>query len=421
MSNMDLDEQKLQRIKDILLEDGGTRDKLNEKEIAKIFKYVAESTNAISNVTIDLENGKSLLVNKKAVTKMIKETDLLDAILETSFDEFLLTSQETELTKYSKELEIDHVKNIVKTKDRFIKQCISYTTTVKGKKIVKKENGRIVASFQSPLDWLNKKYEFNVKDSYLTDREIIEKVEATKTFDIRAEHELIYNAICALLRKKPLELNTDKDIFISFNELHSQLGYKDKLRLEARERYKGALFSLAVLFTNINLEKAVYAGHKEYKKVNGNIENEPLVIYKGFKRAKAKINKTTKIVDGFTTDLTELMKLHFNYTKHYKTTEIQAPKRKSKLKHSEKLECYIKKLYFINIGNKNYCIDLNYKTIFDELKEFDLEEAYNNTNWKTRFIQRKFLSVIAQIDEVKETKIIDSKIRIYFQKNNKKP
>jgi len=217
-----------------------------------------------------------------------------------------------------------------------------------------------------------------------------------------------------------MELNTDKDIFISFNELHSQLGYKDKLRLETRERYKAALYSLAVLFTNINLERAVYAGHKEYKKVNGNIENEPLVIYKGFKRAKAKVNRTTKIVDGFTTDLTELMKLHFNYTKQYKTAEIQEPKRKSKLKHAEKLEYYIKKLHFISIGNKNYCIDLNYKTIFDELKEFGLEEEYNNAREKTKVIKRKILNVITQIDEVKETKIIDNKIRVFFQKKESK-
>jgi len=339
--------------------------------------------------------------------------------LESNYNDFIMTSKETDFQKYNtKDLELMKLTKNVKTKDTEIDHHITYNTSSNGKKIVKKKDGVIITSFQSPLDWLDKTYDLNLSN-IMTDQEVIQKIQATKFFEIKSEQETLYNSTCALLRSKSIKENKDTGIFISFNELHKQMGYKGDLRKTDIDKYKNLIESLSYLHVNISMDKAVYANHKEYYKINGNIENEPLIIYTGFCKAKAKINKTSKIVNGFKTNLTELMKLHFNYTKQYsilpKTIQEQEKTiRKSKLEHATKLDIYIKKLFFINTGNKNYCVDISYNTFFKELKEFNLDDEYKKTIEKSKFIKRKFLNPINKSDVIKKAEILNNKIRIYF-------
>lgn len=381
-------------------------------DVNDTFVKISRITNGVRCKLLKIIN-KSMKNEKSKKEKIIINTTLVD-----SYNDFILTSKETKFQKYDKGLELVRLTNDIKTKDTEMKHSITYYKTVNGKKIKTKKDGCIVTSFQSPLDWLDTTYQLNLTNT-MTDKEILEKVETTKFFEIKSEQEIIYNAVCALMRVKSITENKDTGIFISFNELHKQLGYKDKLRPEQKEKYKNLIYSMSYLHTNISLDKCVYANHKAYYEVNGNIEKEPLVIYKGFCRAKADINKTSRIVDGFKTDLTELMKLHFKFTCQFKVNQIEVHKEKkvkSRLLHASKLENYIKRLYFVSIGNNNYCIDLNYNTLFEELKEFNLDDEYKQASHKTQFLKRKFLNPLNKMAEIKKAEILNNKIRMYFNK-----
>lgn len=374
----------------------------------------------ITEVEIDIDDSarKYLLLilskakNKSKKVKLENEENIINTTLVNSFNDFTLTSPETDFQKYNTNLELQRLTNIVKTQDTKIKQYFEYEKTVKGKKIKIKKDGYIIASFQSPLDWIDTTYHLNTTNT-MTDKEILEKVKTTKCFEITSEQEEIYNAICELIRVKIRE-NKSNEVFISFNELHMQLGYDGKLRSIQKEHYENLIYHMSNLHINIELNKVAYADHKEYFKLHGDIKKEPLIIWGGTYKLQAPKNKTTVKLDGFKTYLTNLMQLHFNFTNHFYIS--QQTKIRSKLPHASKLESYYKKKFFINTGKNNYCIDLKIETIFDILKEFNLECEYNQSSNKPQFVKRQILNPLNKMAEIKKAEILNKMVRTYFIK-----
>lgn len=318
-------------------------------------------------------------IRKMGGKYMFKEVDKLENIV--------FTSQEMNFCSYETELELLRYDNLVKTKNTVF--------SLNGKDIPKKRINEIITSLQTPLDLLEKEYKLEIKNN---DQKIIEKLKAEKHFEMMAIDEEIYHAVCYIIYRQ--SFNESKNIFISLNELHSELGYKTKLTNEKKRYYKKILRKLGYLRININLEKVKY--NKEYKKFYeeyDNIEGENLLYVDYFLKKRQKSNKTTILREGFITRKTQLMILHTEFTNRYYISPLEC---RTKIKHSNRLKHYIKKMYFIDRTNKRPFV-IGLEKIFSYLKEFSLEDEYLKTDRKKLFLERQIFNLI---DEMKEVKLI---------------
>jgi hypothetical protein len=344
------------------------------------------------------------------INKILEKEELIIANRIDVFKPFQLTSKESNFNKYPKELELNKANSTVKTKDL----VIDHST--------KKAKGFIKTCFISPLEWLDKEHNLNLSDD-LEDSETLFNIKKTGHFEVKAREEQIYNAICYLIQQKIYK--REKRIFISFNEIHQQLGYCGQLRPEHKAEYEKIIYKLNFLEVMIDFTNTKYRKYKEFYKSEGNIK-EPLIILVSFTKAKVKSGKTTKILEGFETLTTKLMNLHFNHpgqTNRYFTKEItEVVKNKKKIeaknKHIPKLETYINKLYFLSQSKKTLYIDLKNETIFEELKEFKIKENFEHAKKSRhgeRYLNRNIYKPIESIPVVaKIIKLENDTNRIYW-------
>jgi hypothetical protein len=351
-----------------------------KKEQCKMYLMISRQ----GNLFISEEQFK--IIEKSGAEIMFKNREVDD------YKSFTLTSKEMDLCSYEKDLELLRYSNLVKTKDKIFK--------LNGKNVTKKDMNEIITSLHTPLDLLEKEYNFEITDN---DEKIIEKLKAEKHFEMMAIDEEVFQAVCYLIYQKTF-MNEHSSIFISLNELHRELGYNSKLKEEDKQYYKKILTKLNYLRININIEKSKYREYKKFYKVYDNIEGEPLIYLDYFKKRKQYANKTIVLREGFITRKTQLMILYTEFTKRFYVSPLEC---KTKIKHSSRLKNYLKRLYFIDRKNKRPFL-LNIGTIFNHLSEFNLKDEYLKTNRKKEFLERKIFKLIDEMKEVKKITFVKS-------------
>jgi hypothetical protein len=358
-----------------------------EKNIKSLIKDINEDESRLEQFKIALKKMKNERSKLEKNKKPVPFTAIDD------FEIFQITSPEADFQKYNTEIEINGVNAQTKPYE------IDNHNKNKGKIISK---GSILCSLFSPLDWLNKEYKLT-KEIEIKKDVIINKIKATKHFELSSEEINIYNALCALIKKKKY----DQTIFISFNELHRQLGYTGKFRISHKKTYINVLHKFSYLYVNIDISEARNKKYKKFYEAEGNIK-EPLVILHGFKKADVKYNNRVRKLEGFTVYSTNLMNLHFNHEYQTQKYYIEAPNninRKIKESHKIKLKNYVNKLYFLQKNNsKQKFTRISLEKIFEELKEFNIKEQYKKakqTKNLSRFMNRNIYNVIDSLDCVK--------------------
>jgi hypothetical protein len=377
--------------------------------ISALEKTLIDYDNGIQNNGIkkylsnkDIE--ESYLINHGSTSEKVKYFKYLIKLMpenifiaEQTYNNFQLTSQETDFQNYSDK--------IVIFDRRAGTEPIIFDNSHKTPKGKIKTKGEISCSLSSPLDWLNKEYKLTTNSNSITKTELIGKIKATKHFEFTADEINIYNAIVYLIKMKQYE---DK-IFISFNELHKQLGYKGKIRKSHKDKYKKVIDKFSYIRIFIDLSEAKQANYKKYYEIESNIE-EPLLIFVKYKRQKVRFNNTVRQVDGFFSNKTDLMTLHFDFTNRFFTSKKpDKPKRVNK--QNAKLNNYINKNYYLQKKNKDQTFT-QYRlieTIFqDVLKEFNIYAKYlkaiENRN-KSRFLKRNVFDILENNKFVKKFEI----------------
>jgi hypothetical protein len=357
-----------------------------EKDLKKLIEDINADENRLKRFKLDVLNEKNKRPGNTKKSKPFKAVE--------EYKLFQITSKETNFQKYNTEIEINGV-------NAQTKPCkLDNDNKNKGITISK---GSILCCLFSPLDWLNKEYKLTNKMEIEKDV-IINKIKATKHFELNIEEINIYDAVCALIKKKKY----DSTIFISFNELHRQLGYLGKLRQLHKQKYTNILYKFSYLYINIDFSEARNRKYKKFYEAEGNIK-EPLVILHGFKKADVKYNNRVTRLEGFTVYPTNLMNLHFNH--EYQTNKFcieELPKnnnRKIKENHKIKLINYVTKLYFLQKENsKQKFTRISLDKIFEELKEFNIKEQYDRAKESknlSRFMNRNIYNIIDSLPCVK--------------------
>lgn len=370
----------------------------------KILKILKDNANMINN-----NDSCSIILGRSEMDKINdvylgNSIELIEAI-ESKNNDFLFTSPETKFSNYPKEIEIDKETQEVKT------QKYKVDNSNKDKKGEKTAKGFLTTCFISPLDWLDKEYSLNLsKENDI--KKVTSKIKTTNHFNVTAREEEIYNATSYLIREKTFQ-DKNKLVFISYNELHKQLGNKSKLRPENKKEYEKVLYRLSWLEIKIELSNIRNRKYKDFKNYIEKSELREKLLTVIFKRVRLKTKKTSKLVDGFKTYQTELMNLHFNYSnRFYINNNSPISGRQG---HHYKLTNIVKRYYHISKGKNNLCIELKLETIFDELKEFNLQKEYEESyGHKAQFIKRNILDILNKMPQVKEAKMLNGKIRIYF-------
>jgi hypothetical protein len=383
-------------------------------ETCKILEKIKNATNDsdiknkidefMNKESLDIETLEKDLEEIKKLVKQKEEQALINTIIEKDYNDFTLTSKETEFSKYDKELILNRFDKKVKTKDTIIE----YPNTSKNKK-----NSILTACFQSPLIWLKDEYKISLNND-MTDIDILTKIKKTKHFEITAKEEKFYNAISALIHKKRF----NKTVFITYLEMHRQLGYKSKLRPEHKINYESMISRLSYLEIIIDFSGVTYDNYKKFYKIEGNIK-EPLIIPVSYSRAKVQYENTLKILEGFETIPTKLMKLHFDHecqTNYFVSGKKKNTSKKieSKIDHIPLLEAKIKKMY--HLSKKEYA-DIKNETL---LNEFKLQEEFKKakeTKNVTRFLSRNIYNPIKSMIEVKTIEKVNNLNRIYWNKS----
>lgn len=372
----------------------------NLRNMTEIVKKIEERKNKIIKLAeknkdfeiiqeIKALDKKPLTTFENCIEEYTKLFDKYEKVYvgEKNYNKFQLTSKETDFQKYSKTIEI------IDQKAR-TKPIIIENNTKNKKGIISK--GEISCYLASPLDWLNKEYKLVEGDS-INKTELIQKIKATNHFKLSQDEINIFNAIVYLIKMKQYE----DEIFISFNEIHKQLGYT-RLRPEHKIKYRRIIDKFSYTRIFIDLSMAKQRNYKKYLEINENIE-EPLLIFISYKRRKVKFNNTVKMVDGFFTLKTKLIKFHFDYTKQFLTFE-KPVKRKNKTKlltdNQSKLNTFINKSYYLQKNNKDQTYN-QYKLIDnilqDVLSEFDMHNQYLKACkdcHKSRFLKRHIFNVL---------------------------
>lgn len=216
-----------------------------------------------------------------------------------------------------------------------------------------------------------------------------------KHFTITDEEKEVFNACLSLIKQKRDILQANNHIFISFYELHRQLGYRSKLRANNIQNYKTIIKRLDL----ININMIFKEKYGSYKKVS-NLENVPIIELGGFYKTTVKGYKTKIKQEVFCTSCTMFMSMHFDMTERYKVLELEEPIKRSKIQHSETLYTYFEKIIFLEKQKKN-----NEKEIYIEtvLKELGLLEAYKKTREKAKFINRKIVEPLKKLPSIQYT------------------
>jgi hypothetical protein len=313
------------------------------------------------------------------------------------YNQFQLTSKETNFQNYkTTNIEITSIdsKHVARTENTRIEN------NNKSKKCKTTTKGHLNCFLYSPLDLLNKEYRLIKEEENTLDKlTLISRIKATEHFNLKTNEIKIYNAICALIKNKRF----NNIIFISFNELHKQLGYYSKLRQYHIVNYKKIISKFQYLNINIDMTNATNRNYKNFFKIEGNIQ-EPLLIRLNWTKAKVKINNRVSTLNGFETVPTKLMKLHFNHeyqtNQYFSQEELQKPENRKKIYNAQqaKLNDYINELYFLQKNNKKQeFTNLSLNKIWEVLKEFDMKSRYDiaiKSFNRSRFLNGNILEII---------------------------